>query len=291
MTRRSLAIGILALVQALVLAAASLAAVERWGTLSLDGGDYVLLVMGSDQGPYRPGNVYEGRVDAIQLVVVDRQQTHVSVVSIPRDSYVPVRGRGTDKINTMLLGGGPSAAVGTIEDLTGLEVDDWMITSFRGLIDGIDTFGGVNVNVERNLTNTGHEDVNLQAGQQTLTGEQALGYARDRKSRPDGDLGRTAAQGDLLRFLHRDLVKRTDSPIRLAAYAARMQAHTESSISMRGMLRLGHTAASIKPKNVSQVSLPASVGSAGSQSVVFLGGGAQAVFADLRDDGRRNNSN
>lgn len=282
-------ITLLALVQVLVLAAASLAAVERWVSMPIGGDEYVLLVMGSDQGPYRSGDVFDGRADTIQLVVVNKARTHVSILSFPRDSYVPVRGHGSTKINAMLQGG-PAAAVGTMEDLTGLKVDDWIVTTFQGLMNGVDSFGGVTVNVEHRLTNTstgsGSGLVVLDPGNQKLTGAEALGYSRDRKSRPGGDFGRTAAGGTLLQSLHKDLIRRSDSPIAMANFAAKLRAHTTSSLSVDKMLRLGHTALTIKPKNVKQKTVPGSVGSAGSASVVHLSSSAQNLFADLRDNGR-----
>lgn len=290
MLRRGPALTLLVLVQVVVLSVASFAVGERWLSLPIDDDTYVLLVLGSDQGPYRSGDVFDGRTDQIQIVAVDKQREHVSIVSIPRDSYVSVRGRGRTKINSMLLGG-PDAAVGTIEDLTGLKVDDWIVTTFQGLSDGVEAFGGVNVHVRYRLTNTStgggaQPRVTLEPGPQKLDGRQALGFARDRKSRPGGDFGRTAAGAQLLRALHKDLRQRADSPLAMARFAGTLRSHTDSSLSMDQMLRLGVLALRIDPANVLQKTVPGSAGSAGSASVVHLGGGAEQIFADLRDDGR-----
>jgi LCP family protein required for cell wall assembly len=281
--RRAL-VALLALVQVLVLATASVAAAKRWVSLPLDDGMYVLLVMGSDQGPPRTGSVLSGRSDGIHLVVVDEAREHVSIVSVPRDSYVPVRGIGTTKINAMLTRG-PENAVGTMEDLTGLDIDDWIVTGFDAMIVGIDEFGGVTHEVEQNL-NDAKANTNITAGTRRLSGWAALGYSRDRHSRPNGDVGRSTGQGRLLASLHRELLEDVTSPTQLMDLAGILRRHTASSIPTDRLIRLGATALQVKPKDVAQVTVPGQVGSAGAASVIRLTGGAYEIFADLRDDGR-----
>lgn len=284
MTRR-FRIGALVLAQVFLLTFASLAAVERWVSLPLDDDDmYVLLVMGSDQGPPRSDSVLQGRADGIHLVVVDAERDHVSILSFPRDSYVPVRGMGTTKINAMLTRGADSA-VGTMQDLTGLEVDDWIVTGFDAMIVGIDEFGGVHIDVEQRLNNAKAE-TNMQPGYQRLTGWGALGYSRDRGSRPDGDIGRSTGQARLLAGMHKELIRDTNSPVQLMDYAGILRRHTVSSISTDRLVRLGVTALRLDPENVVQVTMPGNVGTAGAASVYRLSDGAFSIFADLREDGR-----
>lgn len=284
MTRR-LRIGLIALAQVFLLTFASLAAVERWVSLPLDDDDmYVLLVMGSDQGPPRSDSVVQGRADGIHLVVVDEAREHVSIASFPRDSYVPVRGMGTTKINAMLTAGADNA-VGTMEDLTGLAIDDWIVTGFDAMIVGVDEFGGVHVDVEQRLNNA-KAATNLEPGYQRLTGWGALGYSRDRGSRPNGDIGRSTGQARLLAGMHQELINDTTSPVQLMDYAGILRRHTASSISTDRLIRLGVTALRIDPANVVQVTMPGNVGTAGAASVFRLSDGAFSIFADLRDDGR-----
>lgn len=282
---RARLVALLAVVQVVVLAAASLAAVERWVSLPLDDdGMYVLLVMGSDQGPPRSDSVLQGRADAIHMVVVDEAREHVSIVSFPRDSYVPVRGMGTTKINAMLTRGADNA-VGTMEDLTGLDVDDWIVTGFDAMIIGVDEFGGIHHDVEQRLNNT-KANTNMQPGVQRLTGWGALGYSRDRGSRPNGDIGRSAGQGRLLQSMHAELVKDVSSPLHMMDVAGMLRRHTVSSIPTDRLIRLGVTAMRIDPANVAQVTVPGNVGTAGAASVYRLSDGAFGIFADVREDGR-----
>jgi polyisoprenyl-teichoic acid--peptidoglycan teichoic acid transferase len=282
---RRVLIGLLALVQVLVLATASVAAAKRWVALPLDDdGMYVLLVMGSDMGPPRADSVLQGRADGIHLVVVDEAREHVSIMSFPRDSYVPVRGMGTTKINAMLTRG-PENAVGTMEDLTGLDIDDWIVTGFDAMIIGIDEFGGVHHDVEQRLSDA-KANTNLQPGRQRLTGWSALGYSRDRNSRGNGDIGRSTGQGRLLASMHRELIDDVTSPTHLMDLAGILRRHTVSSISTDRLVRLGLIALRIDPDDVVHVTAPGNVGTAGAASVYRLSDGAFGIMADLRDDGR-----
>lgn len=281
---RRLLVGLLALAQVLVLAVASTAAVGRWVALPLDDdGMYVLLVMGSDQGPPRTGSVLNGRADGIHLVVVDEAREHASIISFPRDSYVPVRGMGTTKVNAMLTRG-PETAVGTMEDLTGLDVDDWIVTGFDAMIIGVDEFGGVQLDVEQRLADPA-ANTDLQPGVQRLSGWKALGYSRDRKSRSDGDIGRSRGQANVLRAMHRELVEDATSPTRLMDIAGILRRHTASSISTDRLVRLGMTALRIDPADVAHQMVPGYVSTAGAASVIRLTDGAYGLFADLREDG------
>lgn len=267
------------------LAFTGLLAVEKWVALPIDDdGMYVLLVMGSDQGPPRSGSVLEGRADAIHLVVLDEQREHVSIMSFPRDIFVPVRGMGTTKINAMLTTG-PETAVGTMEDLTGLDVDDWIVTGFDAMIIGVDEFGGIHHEVEQRLNNA-KANTNMQPGMQRLPGFAALAYTRDRGSRSNGDVGRSTGQGRLLASMHRELLDDATSPARLVDFAGILRRHTVSSIPADRLIRLGVTALRIDPDKVAQSTVPGVVGTAGDASVIRLTPDAAVLFEDVRTDGR-----
>ena len=92
-----------------------------------------------------------GRADALQLVVIDTAKRRGAVLSFPRDSYVPIPGHGTNKINAAMAFGGPRLLVATFEQLTGLTIDYYALTSFDGLTDIVNKVGGVQVNVDMNL--------------------------------------------------------------------------------------------------------------------------------------------
>ena len=276
MSRRTLAV--LAL---LLLAAVPLGISFELAGRPLDDDRYTLLVMGSDQGPWRSGTVFDGRSDALHVISVVPSRGTASILSFPRDSYVPVPGMGTTRINAALTRG-PETAVETVQNLTGLTIDDWIVTGMSAFVRGIDAIGGVEVDVGQAL----RVDANrLEPGLQQLDGTGALVYGRDRKSRSDGDFGRNRAQAVLLARLHAELVAENPSPLALAERIATLRRHTVSSIPAVRMPILAKVALDIDPAKVVRRQAPGVNATRGGASVVVLTSEAEALYADLRDDG------
>jgi LCP family protein required for cell wall assembly len=136
------------------------------------------------------------RTDTIMLLHVPTSGPTV-LISVPRDSYVPIPGHGKNKINASYSFGGPQLLIRTLEDVTGLRIDSYVETGLGGYADLVDAVGGVNVCVESAMRDEkAHLDV--EAGCQTMDGATALGYARARYSDPRGDLGRVERQRQVL---------------------------------------------------------------------------------------------
>jgi LCP family protein required for cell wall assembly len=276
---------VLAVAQVAVLSVATATAARRWLAAPLDADDaYVVLVLGSDAGPPRGGSAETGRADGFHLVVVDADRTTVSILSFPRDSYVEVPGVGRTKINASLVRG-PETAVATAEQVTGLDVDDWILTGFHGFIAAIDELGGLSIDVEQRLHDPVGASSDLQPGRQTLTGWQALTYTRDRKSRPDGDFGRAESHARALQAAHAQLVGEAPDVARIMEVVGTLRRHTDTSIRPSRLIRLVALAMTIAPDDVVRARVPGRVGQAGAASVVHLTDGAQELFRDLREDG------
>jgi len=122
------------------------------------------------------------------------------LISIPRDSYVPIPGHGSNKINAALGFGGPALLVQTVESVTGLHINHYMGIGFEGLVDVTNKVGGVNVCL-KTAVHDQNSGVNLPAGCQTLNGTQALEFVRDRDSFASGDLQRIQDQREYLKAL------------------------------------------------------------------------------------------
>lgn len=144
------------------------------------------------------------RADAIMLIRFNAARTSVDVLSIPRDSWVPVPGKGTTKINAS-LNGGPSLAVRTVEQLTGIPINHVMMMDFDGVRDLTTALGGVTVLNESAITDPRNGN-HFPAGQLNLSGDRALLYVRIRYGLPGGDFDRidhqqqvVAAIGEKLR--------------------------------------------------------------------------------------------
>jgi LCP family protein required for cell wall assembly len=119
------------------------------------------------------------------------------LVSVPRDSYVSIPGRGKNKINAAYAFGGPSLLVQTLEQATGLRIDDYVETGLGGFANIVDAIGGVPICPKFDM-NDKDAHINLKKGCQEADGTVALGYARARKSDPRGDLGRVERQREVL---------------------------------------------------------------------------------------------
>ena len=91
-------------------------------------GKIFVLVIGNDA---RYGNPDQSRADAIHLVGINIDKMRGGILNFPRDSWVPIPGHGTSKINDALYEGGPQLLAQTLEGLTGIHIDYWVMTGFQ----------------------------------------------------------------------------------------------------------------------------------------------------------------
>lgn len=138
------------------------------------------------------------RTDSIMIVHVSDHGGAPIVVSIPRDSYVPIPGKGnSNKINAAYALGGPRLLTDTVQQATGLHVDGYFEIGFVGFSRVVDSVGGVDICVAREMKDD-LAGIDLKPGCQLLDGRTALGYVRSRHSDPRGDLGRAERQRQFL---------------------------------------------------------------------------------------------
>jgi LCP family protein required for cell wall assembly len=197
---------------------------------------YYILVLGSDA---REGDTVS-RSDTIMLCRLDPETKRVSILSIPRDTKVELAGYGTQKINAAMAYGGPAGAVDAVSDFVGVKISHIVMIDFEGFVDVVDELGGITINVPAYSSYNGIE---LQPGVQTLNGEQALTFVRDRKNYGLGDFQRGANQRTFLKAVIKKVLQApaTDIPglVNSLAGGARTDLTTtqfiDLALSFRGM--------------------------------------------------------
>ncbi len=143
------------------------------------------------------GDAAGTRTDTIMLIHTGGNGT--SLVSLPRDSYVPIPGHGRNKLNAAFSLGGAKLLTRTVEEATGLRINHFAQIGFGGFAGMVDSVGGVNICVDKAI-NDPKAGLNLQAGCQKLNGAQALGYVRTRAT-ANADLDRVQRQRQFLAAL------------------------------------------------------------------------------------------
>jgi polyisoprenyl-teichoic acid--peptidoglycan teichoic acid transferase len=245
---------------------------------------FYVLAIGSDARPGVCEPVERCLADSIHLIGVNPREGAASILGFPRDSYVNVPGVGTRKINDSLFYGGPELVVQTVEELVGVKVDYYLLTSFWGLRHMVNAIGGIEVEIPYGIGASANLPA-MAAGSQHLDGQLALALARNRKGTPNGDFSRSENQGLLLMAalekLRKDVRK---DPLSLFTWLVAGMTHIQTDLPASEVFHLAVASLSIEPRNVVNRVTPGGIGTAGSASVVLLGGDADAVFADIADD-------
>jgi polyisoprenyl-teichoic acid--peptidoglycan teichoic acid transferase len=141
------------------------------------------------------------------------------MLAVPRDTLVYIPGVGKDKINAAYADGGPELTVETLENLTGLRLNDYVVVNFGGVEEIVDAMGGITLHVDNPIkVGIDGRRVSIPAGTQKLNGLQALAYVRYRGG-PTADIGRIGRQQKFLRELAHQSTSPANLP-RLPAVAA-----------------------------------------------------------------------
>jgi polyisoprenyl-teichoic acid--peptidoglycan teichoic acid transferase len=246
-------------------------------------GPLFVLVIGSDARP-RQSIASGTRGDAIHIVAVNPRRGIVSILGIPRDSYVSIPRAGTDKINAALALGGPELMVRTVEKLTGIHIDAYVLTGFAGFERMVKAVGGFSIDIPYAMDDSS-SGAHFRRGPTHLSGRQALALARDRHDAPGGDFGRSMNQGRIIvaamREFQSDLRKDPLTALRWGLAAARFM---KTDLSLTQMMELLLAVPSFARNPVRNAVVYGSGAMVGSSSVIRLGSFARAKFRDLRTD-------
>lgn len=238
----------------------------------------VVVAVGSDA---RPGEDPESsRADSIHLVALDGLG-HGGVLGIPRDSWVRISGGGMSKINASLSTGGPSVMLQTVADVTGLNLDGYVLTGFTGFQEMVgNVLGGVDIELPLPVADSS-AGADLDAGTQYLNGPDALALARARKSLAGGDLTRQLNGGLLL--LAALSSAQAYGPLHLPTLIGDSAKWMSTDLALGDLLAFAALAMDTPIDSIGNEVAPGRVGTAGSASVVYLTDSAPSLFLDLAD--------
>lgn len=210
---------------------------------------YNILLIGTDQGDIE----YAGRTDTIIVVAVDMANSRAAMISLPRDLYLPIPTIGYNRINVAYFfgeeqrkGSGIPLLASTIERNFGIPIHNYVRIDFSGFKKVVDAVGGVDITVECPL----YDDLfwrffgqgTLEKGTYHMTGEQALYYARSRKTTSDFDRARRQQQVLLAlrkRALDAELIPR------LPALWLALRSSVDTDLDLPKLLELAPLAATI----------------------------------------------
>lgn len=270
---------------------------------AIEGGVNLLLV-GSDSGEGDPvyGERGEHLNDVTILLHISADHTNATVVSFPRDLFVPIpscpkeNGDGSwgaqssAKINVALTYGGLACVVQTVTNLTGVSIPFAAKIEFNGVIEMSNAIGGVTVCIGSAI-HDGQIGLNLEAGEQTLQGWTALLFLRSRYGVDGGtDIARISNQQVFMSALVRQAKssETLSDPIKVYGLAKAAVENMQVSNSLRNPLTLASIALALKdiaPENIQLVQYPSYFGSsAGRGGVLPYPHDAAQLFAAIIND-------
>jgi LCP family protein required for cell wall assembly len=244
---------------------------------ALGGGPRWVLALGSDA---RKGqNLARSRADTLQVVGLDGTGGG-GVMGMARDLWVPLSTGGKGKINSAMALGGPAAQLATVRKATGLPIEGYAVIGFEGFKKLIDDQGGIPIVVPETV-NASHARLVIKKGARVLSGKEALAYARERKTLPDGDFGRSRHQGQLL--VAAAIKAKLAGPIAVPGALTSFSSVGQSDLSAEEMLTFAAGLYRVNPTKVGRGVAAGPFGWAGSQSIVVLGDQARRLFASFAD--------
>ncbi|MDO4732597.1 MAG: LCP family protein [Bacillota bacterium] len=209
-----------------------------------------VLIVGSDENPELG---ISGRADTIILAQVRLDEPSLFLLSLPRDTLVEIEGHGRDKLNHAY--GGIELLRSTTEQLLNVPVDYYAVTDFNGFENIVDVLGGVEIEVDKRMYYQTYDGlIDIEAGLQTLNGEQALQYVRYRQDAL-GDITRVGRQQKFLKALVEKCTSST-GVFKLPQLLVEIGKMVETDLPGPYLFRLGLSMLSLQAENIESSTLP-----------------------------------
>ena len=213
-----------------------------------------IIVLGVDE---RAEEHDVGRSDTLFVVMFDTKNKAASLLSVPRDTRVRIKGHGWDKINHAYAYGGRELTQKTVEELLGIKINNYVMVDFKGFTGLVDAIGGIDIDVEKDMYYHDTWDgftVDLKKGRQHLDGKTAIQYVRFRDE--EGDIGRIRRQQHFLMAVY-DKITSADMLLHIPGLAKQLTSMVKTDMPLGDMIDLGRALHSmVKEKGLSMAMVP-----------------------------------
>lgn len=215
------------------------------------------------------------RADAIMVVHVPADRKSVQVMSIMRDSWVPIDGYGEAKVNAAYSYGSIPLMAQTLEQLIGQRIDHVAVIDFEGFKGMTDALGGVTINNPKQFESNRIKGHVFEQGEITLNGEEALAFVGERYAFIDGDYQRVRNQQLYLEALIGKILsaQTLTNPVTVSNLIASVSPYigVDSTLTNQVMTDLALQMRDLRKADVSMFTMPTSgTGMIGGQSVVLV---------------------
>ena len=226
--------------------------------------------------------------DTLMLVHISADHSRVQVVSLPRDSWVNIPGHGLNKINAAIGLGGIPLMVRTVEQATGLTINDYAEVNFTGFVKVIDALGGVNICLPYAVDDS-YTGLHMSAGTHHVDGITALKFARDRHSFAASDLARIGDQQQLMSSVFTEAAGSglLANPIRLEQFVSSLSAAVTVDRNFN-LVRMADELRGLRTADVTFRTVPLAtanyIAPTGQDAVLWNASAARALFNGLKND-------
>lgn len=259
-----------------------------------------ILVMGADRAGSESddlGSGAQGRADTTILLHLSADRSRASLVSIPRDSMVErpdceledgtTSPGGVVQFNSAFATGGAACAIETVEAVTDVRINNYVVVDYDGFIAIVDALGGVRVCLSEPIDDS-FSGLDLPAGEQVVQGEQALAYVRARKIGNGSDLGRIERQQTFLSSMIQEitstgLLTRPNRLIGVLDAGTKSLTTDPELASVTALAGIARSVQALPPEDVSFLTVPTEPWSQDENRVVWTPD-ADLVWEAIRND-------
>jgi LCP family protein required for cell wall assembly len=241
---------------------------QRASGVDADNKDIVwILAVGSDA---RPGeDMTRSRGDALQLIGLNVKTGAASAIGVPRDSWVPIPGYGSNKINASLYFGGPQLLGQTIGNLVGVQPDYVFVTRFKYFQALVGSIGGVDISNPVAFSDSALKPEGFAKGRIHLGPYDAMVFSRIRHNLLRGDFDRSANQQRVIRGIQAKVRARAHEPGFLEQGVLNVMQYLSTDLSPSELFKLAQAVAQVDPSKVTTCVVQGGIGSIGGASVVL----------------------